>query len=200
VKFTDKEGSVTISVRYELLNAQNAKLVFDIKDSGIGIKKNQLEHLFTMFTQVDESTTRSYEGIGMGLAVAKKIVDTLKGDLTVSSEFGKGSQFSFSVPVALSKEKKRNDSVNDSSGLPSNEVEVSLEKELNVEKVIGVISKLETRISNYDSDASESSDELCELTQGSAYNDVTQEIHAHLTIFEFDEALDKLKSLADKIN
>lgn len=96
VKFTHKG---TIEFGYKIEN--DSKLVFYVKDSGIGIPLDKQEIIFDFFRQGDDSFTRIYGGIGVGLAISKKIAKVLNGELKVISEPGKGSTFSLSVPVEL---------------------------------------------------------------------------------------------------
>ncbi|MBK8048028.1 MAG: hypothetical protein IPK16_13370 [Anaerolineales bacterium] len=67
-------------------------------DTGIGISEEQKACLFQPFTQVDQRLARAYEGIGLGLALAKRIVDLLGGSIELKSEVGKGSRFTVTLP------------------------------------------------------------------------------------------------------
>ena len=69
-----------------------------VKDTGTGIPEEQLEHIFEKFYQVDGTSTRKFGGNGLGLAIAKNIIDLHEGKLWVESEPGEGSTFYFSVP------------------------------------------------------------------------------------------------------
>ena len=94
VKFTD-DGFVELQVS----SVNNKMLQFDIVDSGIGISEHDQEVIFEEFRQIDGTTTRKYSGTGLGLAICKKIADLLKGSINVESQLGKGSTFTFSVPL-----------------------------------------------------------------------------------------------------
>ncbi|MEM7368661.1 MAG: response regulator [Bacteroidota bacterium] len=96
IKFTEK-GEIFISVTHETLENDRCKILFSVQDTGIGIPKDRLNKLFRSFSQVDASTTRKYGGTGLGLAISKKLVEMMGGEISVSSEFGKGSTFSFSI-------------------------------------------------------------------------------------------------------
>ena len=99
IKFTSK-GGVEFGNRLE---GQN--LIFYVKDTGIGIPEHRLGAVFERFMQADQSSTRPYEGSGLGLTIAKANVEALGGRIRVISEEGKGSVFSFSVPyLSLSPE------------------------------------------------------------------------------------------------
>ncbi len=93
VKFTDT-GYVELRIATE-----ENKINFDIIDTGIGMSKENLKLIFEEFRQVDGTTTRKYSGTGLGLAICKKISEILKGSISVDSEIGKGSKFTFSIPL-----------------------------------------------------------------------------------------------------
>ncbi len=101
IKFTEK-GSISISV--ELLEnpinlSKSPILQFKVEDTGIGIPETKLETIFNTFTQADISTTRKYGGSGLGLTICKNLVELMEGCLNVKSVPGKGSIFSFEIPV-----------------------------------------------------------------------------------------------------
>jgi signal transduction histidine kinase/CheY-like chemotaxis protein/HAMP domain-containing protein len=93
VKFTET-GYVELKV-----SSSNDRLDFDIVDSGIGISEEDQKVIFEEFRQVDGTSTRKYSGTGLGLAICKRIADLLKGGLSVKSSAGKGSVFTFSIPL-----------------------------------------------------------------------------------------------------
>ncbi|KYG75759.1 hypothetical protein AWW68_07945 [Roseivirga spongicola] len=100
VKFTE-HGSIVLRVSVERLTDKNVNLLFKIKDTGIGIPKDKLQGLFREFTQVDSSHTRKFGGTGLGLAIVKKLVKMLNGKISVESEVGVGSVFTFSIRAKL---------------------------------------------------------------------------------------------------
>ncbi|MFT6733453.1 MAG: signal transduction histidine kinase/CheY-like chemotaxis protein [Polaribacter sp.] len=99
-KFTSG-GSISIAIH--LVERLNKKVVinFSVKDTGIGISKSNQQELFDKFSQADKSTTRKYGGTGLGLAISKQLVEAMKGEITVESEEGKGSEFSFTAQFGL---------------------------------------------------------------------------------------------------
>ena len=99
IKFT-KEGEIYVSIRkqgdtYFHEGKKYLNFIIQVKDTGIGIPKDKLQKIFESFTQADNSTTRKYGGTGLGLAISKSLAELMHGELTVESEAGKGSTFSF---------------------------------------------------------------------------------------------------------
>ena len=97
IKFTDK-GSVRIELSGRRSNG-NALAEITVVDSGIGIRPEDQSKLFQAFMQVDSSSTRSYEGTGLGLHVSQKLAIMIGGRVSFESEYGKGSRFTISLPV-----------------------------------------------------------------------------------------------------
>ncbi|MBK9374817.1 MAG: hypothetical protein IPN03_14090 [Holophagales bacterium] len=93
VKFTDS-GAITVRGRVE----GNA-FVTSVADTGIGIGQDERERLFRPFRQLDSGLSRRYEGTGLGLAICKGLVDLLGGEISLESEPGRGSIFTFRVPL-----------------------------------------------------------------------------------------------------
>lgn len=100
IKYTDK-GSVTMEVQMEKKDDCHGNFRFTVVDTGIGIKKEDLPKLFKNYGQVDTSVNHHKEGAGLGLAISKQLVNLMKGSVSVESEYGKGSTFSFEVPVEV---------------------------------------------------------------------------------------------------
>jgi signal transduction histidine kinase/CheY-like chemotaxis protein len=98
VKFTER-GMVTLNVRRIGESAAQHQLKFEVRDTGIGIAAEAQPRLFQAFTQADASTTRLYGGTGLGLAICKRIIELMGGRIDVQSEPGRGSTFSFEVPL-----------------------------------------------------------------------------------------------------
>jgi signal transduction histidine kinase len=97
-KFT-KQGQITLSVRREQQPGMPEQLVFDVQDTGIGMTLDQQGKLFQAFVQADSATTRQYGGTGLGLVISRRLCKLLGGDVTVSSDLGKGSCFTAWVAV-----------------------------------------------------------------------------------------------------
>jgi len=99
IKFTE-QGHVSIKVSLETTDNQS-NVRFDVEDTGIGIPEDRQKVIFESFTQADESTSRKFGGTGLGLTITKQLTGLLGGELTLTSEAGKGSVFSLVVPAGL---------------------------------------------------------------------------------------------------
>ncbi|MCP4521653.1 MAG: PAS domain S-box protein [Cytophagales bacterium] len=101
IKFTD---TGKVSIHAELLEkvGDNVTLRFAVKDTGIGIAKEQTSLLFQNFSQLDNSLTKSYAGTGLGLSISKALVQLMNGEIGVESELGKGSTFWFTIQSKIS--------------------------------------------------------------------------------------------------
>ncbi len=100
VKFTE-QGEVLVRVETTMRGNQDVSLRFSIQDDGIGMTEEQLVGVFEPFSQADNSTTRRYGGTGLGLAISKRIVNLMKGEISVQSTHGEGSAFSLTLPFRL---------------------------------------------------------------------------------------------------
>lgn len=136
-KFT-RNGKVLISVSWG-----NDMLRVDVKDTGVGIKKEDLDKLFLEFSQVDSSYTKENDGTGLGLALCRKLAKVMGGDVFVDSEFGKGSTFSFTINAKPSEnqESKKIKSVNyDPELLKGKSILIVEDKEVN-QKICDLLLK-----------------------------------------------------------
>jgi len=103
VKFT-KKGEIEITVTSPPVPGN--MIFFTVRDTGIGIKSSAIPYIFDEFRQGDGSFTREYEGAGLGLAISRKFARLLGGDITVESEWGKGSVFTLALPLSCREKKK----------------------------------------------------------------------------------------------
>ena len=101
IKFTER-GEVLLRISFEGGNAEQAKLLFQVRDTGPGIAPEDRARIFAAFEQLDSSATRHYGGTGLGLTISSRLVASMGGELKLESELGKGCEFSFRVtfPVA----------------------------------------------------------------------------------------------------
>ncbi len=101
IKFTPEGGEVLISAEITEIVYDEVEILFKIQDTGVGISKEGMKKLFKPFSQVDASTTRKFGGTGLGLIIAKRLANQMKGDVAVESEMGEGSIFSFTAKLKM---------------------------------------------------------------------------------------------------
>jgi CheY-like chemotaxis protein len=104
VKFT-RQGAVNLRANLIEATGDDVKIRFEIQDTGIGIDPSLLEHIFVPFEQVDNSLTRQYGGLGLGLSINHKLIEMMGGEMGVESESGKGSTFWIVITLKRSQEK-----------------------------------------------------------------------------------------------
>jgi signal transduction histidine kinase/CheY-like chemotaxis protein len=107
VKFT-KKGKVTMMVSLATKTDKYTTIDFEVADTGIGIEKDNLANIFESFTQASTDTTRKFGGTGLGLTITKKLLEMMGSEIRVTSEPGKGSEFSFSINLKISIKKAVN--------------------------------------------------------------------------------------------
>jgi len=106
LKFTPDNGSVDIGVKISSRIDEKVKLRIEVHDSGIGLVKKEIESLFTSFSQVDNSLTKSYGGTGLGLAISKELANLMHGEIGVHSIPGLGSTFWFTFESRIPTEEE----------------------------------------------------------------------------------------------
>jgi len=104
IKFTS-DGEIIIKAEVAKKENNRIKILFTVKDSGIGLSQEQVGNLFKSFSQADASTTRKYGGTGLGLAISKSLAELMGGEIWVESKVGKGSSFLFTIWFESGKEK-----------------------------------------------------------------------------------------------
>ena len=98
LKFTET-GEIVVTVSAQPADDRQ-RVRFEVRDTGIGLRAEALQRLFTVFMQADQSMSRRYGGTGLGLAISKQLVELMGGSISVESQFGEGSTFRFDVPLA----------------------------------------------------------------------------------------------------
>lgn len=104
VKYTD-EGYVKFDVKCVIVNNNVCRLIMSVKDSGRGIKKENIDKLFTKFQRLDEDKNTTIEGTGLGLAITKQLVEMMHGKIVVNSIYGEGSEFTVAIDQRISNHK-----------------------------------------------------------------------------------------------
>ena len=100
-KYTVK-GFVSLTINGEFINEDTMNITFEVADSGRGIKEKDIAHLFSDFTQFDTEKNKGIEGVGLGLAITKSIINAMDGSISVSSVYSKGSTFTITLPQKYS--------------------------------------------------------------------------------------------------
>ncbi|MCX5934800.1 MAG: ATP-binding protein, partial [Pseudanabaena sp. LacPavin_0818_WC45_MAG_42_6] len=97
--------SVSPYISPQTQSEKELTLLFEVKDSGIGLSPEQIQKLFQPFTQASIATARQYGGTGLGLAICQKLVQMMRGHIWAESSLGEGSTFSFTLPVSVTDER-----------------------------------------------------------------------------------------------
>ena len=105
IKYT-KEGSVSLSVQSEMIDDNTVNMIYNVTDTGVGIKPEDIPYLFSAFKRVDEDTNKHIEGTGLGLSIVKQLVDLMGGKVTVNSIYTKGSTFIIEIPQIIETQTK----------------------------------------------------------------------------------------------
>lgn len=118
IKYNHPEGSVAVQVKENSCQGEKAVYQFVIQDTGIGIGEEFKKHIFEPFTQEHQSARTNYSGVGLGMSIVKKLVDEMKGTISVKSQVGKGSMFQVTVPIRIDRAYRENsgDEIRDAQG------------------------------------------------------------------------------------
>lgn len=100
VKYTD-EGAVTFSCRFEQNDEEHVLLRISVADTGVGIRKKELEHLFDAFHRINLDKNQRIEGTGLGLSITKHLLNLMQGEITVDSIYTQGSEFTIVIPQKI---------------------------------------------------------------------------------------------------
>lgn len=104
IKYTEN-GQIKLKVSYKKRTDYEIDLIVSVEDTGIGIRREDQNKIFTVFSRVDLKKTNTIEGTGLGLNISKELVSMMKGAVNFKSEYGKGSMFSFVIPQKVSASK-----------------------------------------------------------------------------------------------
>ncbi len=134
IKYTEK-GCVALNARC-INQGDTCTLFLSVKDTGRGIKKENIEKLFTKFERLDIEKNTTTEGTGLGLAITKKLVEMMGGKINVESQFGKGSLFVVQIPQKISKQEKE---LTDTQIIKQADILSSLKKENYKDKKVLIV-------------------------------------------------------------
>ena len=177
VKYTEK-GGVTLRVSFEKLDEQAIRLRFSVKDTGIGIKPEDLSKLFNAFERIEEKRNRTIEGTGLGMNITKRLLELMDSRLEVESVYGEGSTFSFAVeqrvvdwtPIgdiekAFRRTVSRQDVYRERFTAPQANVLVVDDTRMNLTVMKGLLKATKVRL-----DTAESGQDALALTEGKRYD------------------------------
>jgi len=151
VKFTPGGGTIQLDAKLVEKKYGVCTIKVKVKDSGIGMSKEQQAHMFKPFQQADSSTFRKYGGTGLGLAIAKSFIELMGGNITIESEPGKGAAFIFTVKLLYNSDSYENlkdaDSYPEISRVfPDRRILVVEDMEINREILLSLLEPLEVKI------------------------------------------------------
>jgi len=149
VKFTER-GYVKLSVA-----TTDESLIFKVEDTGMGIRKEDLPKMFNAFEQLDKVKNRSIVGAGLGLTISKSLVEMMDGEITVESEYGHGTAFTFSVPIIIGSDenviKHEHDKDTYSLRAPDAQILIVDDNEFNLKVASGLLELMEIKAETADS-------------------------------------------------
>jgi signal transduction histidine kinase/CheY-like chemotaxis protein len=134
-KFT-KEGAVSLRVAQVMEQGQDC-IALSVADNGIGMTPEQMERLFEEFSQADATTARQYGGTGLGLAITRRLCQMMGGDISVTSEPGKGSTFTVRLPLAAARPITRHEASEPVADMRSNDCVLVIDDDMTARELIG---------------------------------------------------------------
>lgn len=177
VKYTER-GSVTFSIGYKKTGDDTIAFRCSVKDTGIGIKKEELDKLFTAFERLDEKRNRTIEGTGLGMNITQQLLHLMNSHLEVESEYGKGSDFSFELeqkvvrwtPIGdfekrLSEKKVVHENYQQSFEAPDAHILVVDDTEMNLTVIRGLLKETKLKI-----DTAESGQQCLDMAEEKDYD------------------------------
>lgn len=135
VKFTPENGEIHVWMNEKCLDDSTSLLEFRCKDNGIGMSQDFIQHAFDLFAQEDSSSRSTYQGTGLGLPIAKKLVEYMHGNIQLESEKGIGTTVSIQIPFKLGKSIENKNNRNQQISLEGLCVLVAEDNDLNMEIV-----------------------------------------------------------------
>ena len=149
VKFTEK-GFVKLAIANEIKNEEEVWIRISVSDSGQGIRKEDIQKLFHAFEQVDKKMNRGKEGTGLGLSISSELIRMMGGKLEVKSEYGKGSDFFFSIRQKLVSAELEKQEETDAESMnfiaPQANILIVDDNEMNLKVAVGLLAPLQMQI------------------------------------------------------
>ncbi len=175
IKFTEK-GSVTVDCSLKNRNDQGFELHFDVKDTGIGIKKENINSVFESFSQANSTITQKFGGTGLGLPISKKLIELHKGELNISSIYGEGTSFSFTLNFGVPITETKTDELQEF-------IDISEEEKANIKILLVEDNKINQLVANrfltqfgFQSDTANNGKEAIQKVANNDYNLILMDI------------------------
>lgn len=142
IKFTPN-GKIDVAVSLQKLEQNHVLIRFEVKDNGIGIEQDKLPTIFDRFMQASTNTQRKFGGSGLGLSICKLLVEQFKGTIWVTSQYGKGTNFAFELPIKLGikKNESEDDKLLSETILNQKQILLAEDYELNVIVAKGILER-----------------------------------------------------------
>lgn len=201
IKYTDS-GQIDITITCDDRQDGYADLTFMVKDTGGGIRSEDMDKLFTMYSQFDAEKNHGKEGSGIGLAISKYYIDQMGGTINVKSKYGKGSVFSFTVPqkidyahTAVLRKEKKTAETNETCLFRTTNVRVLLvdDNEMNREVVKAILEPLALTI-----DEAENGKEAVEMAETAPYDMIFMD--SHMPMMNGEEATIYIRRMEGNAN
>lgn len=196
IKYTD-QGRIDISLKCEPFKEGYVSLIFSVKDTGQGIRQEDMGKLFTMYSRLNPDLNNKIEGTGIGLAINKYFVEHMNGYVSAQSEYGKGSTFSFSIPQKIIQRKESLPETDPEITNPFTTQNVKIllvdDNEINREVLKAVLEPLQLTI-----DEAENGRIAVEMAQKQAYDIILMD--SHMPVMDGEEATRKIRSQDECIN
>jgi hypothetical protein len=176
IKFT-KDGDIWIRVSKIDSKGDIFNLRFDVEDNGIGISQEKQDSMFESFSQGSIQINRKYGGTGLGLSIVKGLLGILKGKIYLKSELGKGSTFTFEIPLKYTKEKVKKDKptqFNETKEIDLNSVKVLVVEDNKINQMI--TKKILTKM-GLSCDMVDNGESAVDMVKNNKYNLVLMDIH-----------------------
>ena len=197
VKFNEFSGDVHVTVHSESLSGDWIKVFLKVKDTGVGIHDADQSQLFKLFAQVDGTNQRHFNGLGLGLCLATRIVEMMNGHISVMSEYGKGSEFviDFELKQLTNQPVVKDEAISESYEPDVIENQPTTEsddkpghKPLKRHLVEPILQKLYVLLDNDDADSVELIKSLERKINGTHYQGDFQNLYKEVTGYDFEQA------------